>query len=144
MPRGNYGVLALALIVASLHQPAAAEPRLAADPDLAKADTALLQDEAKATSEFQRRLRDQVKFRSGLLLIEDRSSGSAGITVAPATIMWMIDCSDTGLMVTFGAGTGDTDNGIALQLTSVAISGDKCQHIAPAIGEAVLAITKGN
>ena len=45
---------------------------------------------------------------------------------------------------TFGAGSGDTDNGIVLQLTGAAIGDDECTRLAPAIGEALLAIAKGN
>jgi hypothetical protein len=133
-------------IVAALAaaQPAAAEPKPTADPDLVKSDIALLQDEAKATAEFQRRLRDQVAYRNGLLVIVDRSGTTSGVTVMPATAMWGIDCSDSGIAVTFGAGSGDTDNGIVLQLTGASISDDKCTRLAPAIGDTLLTITKGN
>jgi hypothetical protein len=124
--------------------PALAEPKLVVDPDLARSDIALLQDEAKATAELQHRLRDQVTNRDGLLVIIDRSGTSSGVTVMPATVMWGLDCSDGGLAITFGSGSGDTDNGIVLQLTSAAISDEKCLHIAPAVGQTVLAITKGN
>jgi hypothetical protein len=134
------GVFALAL---QLAEPSAhAQPRVTADPDLAKSDAALLKDEDKATAELQRRLRDQVKYRNGLLVILDRAA--SGVSVAPATILWMVDCSESGLAVTFGTGSGDTDNGIALQLTTASVSADTCQRLAPAIGETVLAITKGN
>jgi hypothetical protein len=136
-------VIALAgLAFAAL--PALAEPKLVADPDLARSDTALLQDEAKAAAELQHRLRDQVTNRNGLLVIIDRSGTTSGVTVMPATIMWGVDCSEGGIAVTFGSGSGDTDNGIVLQLTSAAISDDKCTRLAPAVGEAMLAITKGN
>jgi hypothetical protein len=64
--------------------------------------------------------------------------------VMPATVMWGIDCGDSGIAATFGAGSADTDNGVVLQLTSAAVSDDKCQHIAPAIGETMLTLTKGN
>jgi len=124
--------------------PAFAQPKPPTDPGLAASDTTLLQDEAKATAELQRRVRDQVHFRDGLLVIRDKSEANPGVTVMPATVMWGVDCSDSGLAVTFGAGSGDTDNGVVLQLTTVAISDDKCTRIAPAVGETVLAITKGN
>jgi hypothetical protein len=133
-----------ALALAGLPLAALAEPKLPADPDLIKSDVALLQDEAKATAEFQRRLRAQVASHGGLLVIQDRSGASPGVTVMPATALWGVECSDSGVAVVFGAGSGDTDNGIVLQLTSAAISDDKCTRIAPAIGEAVLALTKGN
>jgi hypothetical protein len=132
----------LAVIVTAL--PAGAEPKPPADPELTRSDTTLLQDPAKAAAEFQHRLRDQVSYRNGILIIVDRTGASSGVTVVPATIMWGIDCSDSGLGVTFGTGSGDTDNGIVLQLTSASISDAACATIAPAVGETALAITKGN
>jgi hypothetical protein len=139
----KYPALAAAAL-AALTTSVAAEPRIAADPSLVASDNALLQDEAKAISEFQNRLRGQVSSKDGLLVIVDRTGASSGVTVVPATIMWGVDCGDSGLAVTFGAGSGDTDNGIVLQLSSANISDDKCTRIAPAIGETALALTKGN
>lgn len=133
-----------ALLVIGLARPASAEPKAPIDPSLAASDTALLQDEAKATAEFQHRLRGQVTYRNGTLVIVDRSGAASGVTVVPATIMWGVDCGDSGIAVTFGAGSADTDNGIVLQLTSVAVGDDKCLRIAPALGDAVLALTKGD
>jgi len=134
----------VALALVGLTIPASAEPKAPVDPDLVKSDTALLQDEARAIGEFQRRLRDQVTYRNGTLVIIDRSGATTGVTVMPATIMWGVDCGDGGIAVTFGTGSGDTDNGIALQLTSASVGDDQCRHIAPAVGDTVLAITKGN
>jgi hypothetical protein len=146
--RARGASVALAALVTALSvtplSPARTQPRLTADPDLAKSDRALLQDETKATAEFQRRLRNQVTFRNGLLLIQDRSGGGSGLMVMPATSQWGLDCGDGGIVVTFGTGNADTDNGIALTLTSASVSDDKCQQIAPALGETVLTITKGN
>src|SRR5271163_3349984 len=132
------------LAVFGTQLPASAEPKPPADPDLVKSDATLLQDDDKAIAELQRRLRSQVTYRNGLLVIVDRSGTNSGVTVMPATVMWGIDCSDSGIEVTFGAGSGDTDNGIVLQLTTAAVNDDKCLKIAPAIGDAVLALTKGN
>ena len=142
MPRILSIVVALALCGATAR--AAAEPKLPVDASLAASDSALLQDEAKATAELQRRLRSQVTYRNGVLIIIDRSGTTSGVTVMPATVMWGVDCGDSGLAVTFGAGSGDTDNGVVLQLTSANVGDDKCTRIAPAIGESMLAITKGN
>ena len=122
---------------------ARAEPKAPTDPGLAASDAALVQDDAKATAELERRLHAQVSYHNGVLVIIDRSGTNSGVTVVPATIMWGVDCSDSGVAVTFGSGSGDTDNGIVLQLTSTALSDEKCLKIAPAIGEAVLSITKG-
>jgi hypothetical protein len=140
----GWTVIAVAAAVL-LGSPLAAQsqPRLTADPSLAASDATLLQDEDKAKTELERRLRNQATYRDGVLVLIDRS-GAGGITVMPATVMWSVECSDGGLAVTFGSGSGDTDNGIVLQLTGAAISDDKCGRIAPAIGLAVLALTKGN
>jgi hypothetical protein len=136
-------ILALAATLSlAAAAPASAQPKLTADPDQSKSDTGLLQDEAKATAEFQRRVRGLVRYQNGLLIIQDRAGN--GVSVAPATIFWMVDCGEGGLTVTFGAGSADTDNGIALPLTGVTISSDTCQRMGPAIGEIVLGITKGN
>ena len=136
-----YLAVLLALTAAQL---AMAEPRPIADPDLVKSDNALLQDEDKATAELQRRLRAQATLRGELLVIIDRSGASSGVTVVPATIMWGVDCGESGLAVTFGTGSGDSDNGVVLQLTNATIADDKCLRIAPALGDTVLALTKGN
>jgi hypothetical protein len=136
--------IAAILALAVLSLPAWAEPRLVADPSLAASDATLLQDTAKATAELQRRLRGQVAYRNGLLVIIDRSGTTAGVTVMPATVMWGVDCSDSGIAVTFGAGSGDTDNGVVLQLTGANVGDEKCLAIAPVIGDTMLAITKGN
>jgi hypothetical protein len=139
------GLFGYAVLVAlALALPASAEPKPPVDAELAKSDAVLLQDEAKAIAELQRRLHHQVTYRDGLLVIIDRSGTVSGVTVMPATVMWGVDCSDTGLAATFGAGSGDTDNGIVLQLTSAAIGDDECSRLAPAIGATLLTIAKGN
>jgi hypothetical protein len=134
---------AAALVVAGHMSAAGAEPRLTVEPDQTHSDTALLQDEAKAASVFQQRLRDQVSVTGGMLVIEDRGGGATSVTIVPATIAWAVDCSDSGLNVTFGSGSADTDIGVSIQLTAVPIPVEKCRKIAPAIGTAVLALTRG-
>ena len=119
------------------------QPRLKADTKQAASDASLLQDEDKAKAELERRLRNQATYHDGVLVLIDRSGGG-GVTVMPATVIWSVECSDGGLVVTFGSGSGDTDNGVVLTLTGAAINDDKCTRIAPAIGLAVLAVTKGN
>lgn len=137
-------VFAAALALAAPATRAPAQPRLAADPSLTTSDTALLKDETRAIAEFRRRLRAQVTYRDGVLVIVDRSGTTSGVTVMPANVLWGVDCSDGGLGVTFGSGNGDTDNGVALQLTPAALSDEQCLRIAPAIGTAMLDIAKGN
>lgn len=133
-----------ALAACGALSPGLAEPKAPADPSLVASDKVLLKDEAKAIEEFQRRLRHEVSVKGGLLIIAPGGDSDAGITVMPATVMWGVDCGDGGIAVTFGAGSGDTDNGAVLQLTSADVGNDACTRIAPAIGQAVLAITKGN
>jgi hypothetical protein len=137
-------LLAIAVLGLGALSPAIAEPKAPADPTLTASDNTLLQDEAKATTELQQRLRSEVTYRNGVLVIIDRGVANAGVTVMPATVMWGLDCGQDGIAVTFGSGSGDTDNGTVLQLTGADVTDDKCTRIAPAIGETVLAITKGN
>ena len=141
--KGSLAIAVAAAVLLGSPLAAQTQPRLTADPSLAASDASLLQDEDKAKTELERRLRNQATYRDGVLVLTDRS-GAGGITVMPATVMWSVECSDGGLAVTFGTGSGDTDNGIVLTLTGAAISDDKCTRIAPAIGLAVLALTKGN
>jgi hypothetical protein len=140
--KGSVAIAVAAAVLLGSPLAAQTQPRLTADPSLAASDASLLQDEDKAKAELERRLRSQATYRDGVLVLSDRSAG--GVTIMPATVMWSVECSDGGLAVTFGSGSGDTDNGIVLQLTAAAISDDKCGHIAPAIGLVVLALTKGN
>jgi len=130
-------LLALALAVST---PALAQPKLNVD---RKDDAALLRDERKAIAEFQRRLRDQVSLKNGLLIIQDRGASGASLFIVPPTAFWSVDCSEAGIAVTFGAGSGDTDNGIALQLTGAAATQEQCVAMAPPIGQTLLAIIKG-
>jgi len=134
---------AIAVIVATALGLAAAqaEPRLGAD--RGKDDAALLRDEAKAGPELQRRLRDQVALKDGLLVIQDRSATTPSVTVMPQSVMWSVDCSESGLAVTFGSGSGETDNGVSLQLTAAAPNQEQCLALAPALGQTVVAILKG-
>jgi hypothetical protein len=127
----------------ALAAPAEAGPKAPIDPDQARSDAALLQDEGAAAKAFQQRLRDLVAMRNGLFVIAESSAGTASVTVFPATVPWSVVCDDSGLSVTFGAGTGDTDNGIAVTLSSVPIPADKCLKLAPAVGETVLALSRG-
>ena len=140
----RFATLSATLVFSLAASAALAEPKVAADPSLSASDAALLQDPTKAIAEFQRRLHDQVHLNGGILVIQDRSGTEGGVTVMPATVTWGIDCSDNGLAITFGAGSGDTDNGIVLQLTGAAMTDAQCLQIAPAVGQAALALTKGN
>ena len=135
---------AIALILVGLATQAMAQPRLPPDPGLARADATLLQNESGAIAEFQRRLRDEVRYQNGLLIIQDRAIAQSGVTVVPATIMWSLECGDSGVSVTFGAGTGETENGIAVQLSATPVPAEQCQRIAPSLGETLLAIARGN
>ena len=141
--KGWTAIAAAAALLLGSPLVAQTQPRLKAEPNQAAADAALLQDEDKAKTELEHRLRNQVTYRDGVLILIDRSAGG-GVTVMPAAVMWGVECSDGGLLVTFGSGSGDTDNGVMITLTGAAISDDKCARIAPAIGLAVLAVTKGN
>lgn len=74
---------------------------------------ALLRDPVRAGPELARRLREQVRYSNGLLLIEDPILH--GITTLPATASWAISCDTLGVRVTFGA-TGEDDTGTDVEI----------------------------
>ena len=61
--------LVSAALVLALVAPALAGPKAPIDPDQARNDAALLQDDGAAMTAMQQRLRDLVGFRNGLLEI---------------------------------------------------------------------------
>ncbi|HEX3882733.1 MAG TPA: hypothetical protein VHW66_08750 [Stellaceae bacterium] len=95
---------------------------------------------AQSEADMQRVLREQVRYQNGLLVFRDK----AGVTVAPATIAWTLDCGEGGVGVTLGSGTGDTENGLAISLGTGPQTEEQCQTLAPSLGAAMLAITRGN
>jgi len=105
-------------------------------------DLDLLQDEASATTEFERRLREQVHFRDGVLVIRDEELPD-WISVVPASILWIINCGPTGLIVSFGPAPSVKDSGPVLNLTWATVPAEMCEQIAVAVGETLLAITHG-
>jgi hypothetical protein len=103
----------------------------------------LLQDEAKATTEFETRLRKQVHLNGGVLVIRDAEL-SDWVSVAPASTIWIVNCGPYGLDVSFGAVSGENNGDSSVTLTRASIPAEECERIATSIGETVLAITRGN
>lgn len=95
---------------------------------------------AQSETDLQRQLRDQVRYQNGLLVFHDK----AGVTVAPATIPWTLDCGEGGVGITIGSGTGETENGLAISLGTSPMTDAQCQPLAVSLGTTMLAITRGN
>lgn len=95
---------------------------------------------AQGEADLQRQLRDQVHYQNGLLVFHDK----AGVTVAPATIPWTLDCGEGGVGITIGSGTGETENGLAISLSTAPMTDAQCQPLAVSLGATMLAITRGN
>jgi hypothetical protein len=101
---------------------------------------ALLRDPARAAPVLELRLRKQVHYSNGLLLIEDPVLH--GITTLPATISWSVSCDDiTGLQVLFGS--GDSGSEVDLVPLGTRISKGVCANISQGVGAAVLRLTSG-
>jgi hypothetical protein len=94
---------------------------------------------AQSETDMQRLLHDQIRYRNGLLVFHDK----AGVTVAPATIPWTLDCGEGGVGVTLGSGTGETENGFAIPLGATPMTDEQCQALAVSLGTTMLAITQG-
>jgi hypothetical protein len=95
---------------------------------------------AQSDADLQGLLRSQIRYQNGLLVFHDK----AGVTVAPATIPWTLDCGEGGVGVTLGSGTGETENGLAIPLGNTPMTDSQCQSLAPSLGATMLAITRGN
>src|SRR5438128_1990910 len=103
----------------------ACEPDDAPDKDPMQGERELLQDEAKATTEYQRRLREQVQHHAGVLVIRETDLPDR-VSVVPASTMWIIDCGPTGLDVNFGAPSGENGGGPSITLTGASIPPEAC------------------
>jgi hypothetical protein len=104
---------------------------------------ALLRDDpAKAGPELERRLRKEVRYSNGLLLIDDPILH--GVTTLPATAGWTISCNTLGVTVTFGA-TGENDAGTDVEIVPLGTTVDvnACDGISKVLGAAVLRLTSG-
>ena len=109
-----------------------------------RTDAALMADPLRAGPELERRLREHVNSREGMLIVTDTLPGIPTIYVLPMSAMWVVSCDILGLSVAFGPGSGEYDNSVNVDLTRVPISPPQCRDLAPMIGEKVLAITRGN
>jgi hypothetical protein len=103
---------------------------------------ALLSDPATAAPELERRLRQQVRYYNGVLLIEDPILHS--VTALPATTAWSISCDAGGVQVNFGD-TSDNGSGAYVEITPIGIGAapTACKGISARLGTAVLRLTRG-
>ncbi len=109
-----------------------------------RAEAALMADPLRAGPELERRLREHVSSREGMLIVSDTLPGIPTVYVLPMSAMWVVSCDILGLSVAFGPGSGEYDNSVNVDLTPVPISEPQCRDLAPAIGQKILAITRGN
>jgi hypothetical protein len=155
---GAAAILAAAFIIAAGTSPAASEtdckswflgvctsrftPAEQAEINSRKRLEALLRDPARAGPELEQRLRAQVRYSNGLLLIEDPILH--GVTALPATTGWAIGCDILGVRVTFGA-TGENGAGTEVELVPLGttVASDACYGISNVLGAAVLRLTSG-
>jgi hypothetical protein len=101
---------------------------------------ALLRDPVRAGPELERRLRKQIRYSNGLLLIEDPILH--GITTLPATTGWSIGCGEVGIAITFGA-AGEVGTEVELVPFGTKVATYACRGISDALGAAVLRLTSG-
>jgi hypothetical protein len=104
---------------------------------------AVLRDPARVGPVLERRLRKQVRYSNGLLLIEDPILH--GITTRPATTGWSISCDENlGIQITFGA-EGENGGGSEVNLVPIGtrVRKNACPGISEVVGAAVLRLTSG-
>ena len=99
-----------------------------------------MKDPVHAGPELQRRLRKQVRYSNGLLLIEDPLLHQ--INTVPATAAWSVSCDDgVGVQVYFGGGENSTE--VDVVPLGTRISKGACAAISEEVGTAVLRLTSG-
>jgi hypothetical protein len=111
------------------------------------AEAGLMADLRTAGPELKRRLAEQVR-RSGRLFIVGANLGASNfsITAMPLSTPWAVECSSSGLTVTFGGwssgdiseGDGEVSADVALSLTSTRLSEQLCAEFVSLIGEALV------
>jgi hypothetical protein len=104
---------------------------------------AVLRDPARAGPLLEQRLRKQVRYSNGLLLIEDPILH--GITTLPATAGWSISCDENlGMQVIFGAG-GENGGGTEVELVPLGtrVQRNACFGLSELLGAAVLRLLSG-
>jgi hypothetical protein len=111
------------------------------------AEARLMADFRVAGPELKRRLAERVR-RSGRLLILGPFPGASNfsITAMPLSTPWAVECSSSGLTVTFGGwssgnvdeGSGEISPDFALSLTVTRPSEELCVEFVSLIGEALV------
>jgi hypothetical protein len=100
----------------------------------------VLRDPARAGVVLEQRLRKQVRYSNGLLLIQDPILH--GVATLPATVSWSISCNDiTGVQVSFGS--GDSGSEVDLVPLGTRVPRAACSGISEVVGAAVLRLTSG-
>jgi hypothetical protein len=103
----------------------------------------VLRDPARAGPVLEQRLRKQVRYSNGLLLIEDPILHV--ITTLPTTAGWSISCDENlGMLVIFGAG-GENGGGTEVELVPIGtrVQRDACSGLSELVGAAVLRLMSG-
>jgi hypothetical protein len=109
--------------------------------DADKRFMALLKDPIRLLPELERRLRKQVRYDSGALVIKDQLTDSIR-TFAP-TVAWSVSCDLVDVFVDFGD-VSENGNGISLNLTDFSgVDTNVCQRISGPLGAAVQRLTRG-
>jgi hypothetical protein len=90
--------------------------------------------DARAASDVVQRLRKQVHFDNGTILVNDGVS----ITAFPATVAWSTDCLDTSVWVNFGS-----DTTVEVTPKNISLDEHTCNNISRVLGAALLRLTRG-
>ncbi len=101
----------------------------------------LLKDPVGLFPELEGRLRKQVRYESGTLVIKEELTDT--IKTFPSTVPWSVSCGVEGISVDFGD-VSENGNGISLNLTDYSgMDTSVCQRISGPLGAAVLRLTRG-
>ena len=90
--------------------------------------------DARAASDVVHKLRAQVHYDNGTILVNDGVS----ISAFPATIAWSTDCLDTSVWVNFGS-----DTMVDVTPKNISLDAHACNNITRVLGAALLRLTRG-
>jgi hypothetical protein len=100
-----------------------------------KEEIALLSDPTRGPAEIDRRLRDRMSIRSGVLTIIEDPDG-VDVYSLPVETRWLVSCN-LGVVISFGRGP---DGDAVVNVSHVFPSPDECETIVPLVGERVRAL----
>jgi len=112
--------------------------------DQMQTERAVWAEPAKAAAELDRRVRQRVAYRQGILVVVDPDPRLPTVYALPAATPWLVACDVTGLTVGFGAGSQEAGTGVDLPITLAPLAEPQCRTLVPRAAAILAAVVQGN